>query len=170
MHGVWWRAPQRLSGRRGAPYTRPMDDWWTAPEGIRVLPDGGWSVGGFAIVHAPSLRYLKARLVFEEGGAFLVEGSERVPVLVEGPAFEVTGLRLDEESGDAWVTLDDGSEEPLAALSLNEATGRFECLVRDGQGRAVLSRGAHQALLSRVEKVGEQFVLRVGPRRISVRT
>ena len=147
-----------------------MTDWWTSAEGVRVLPDGGWKVGGFAIVHAPSLRYLKARLVFEEEGAFLVEGAERVPVLVEGPAFEVTSLRFDEDAGEAWVNLDDGNEEPLAALSLNEETGRFECLVREGQGRAVLSRGAHQALLSRVEEDGELFVLRVGSRRISVRT
>jgi hypothetical protein len=147
-----------------------MADWSTSPEGVRVLPDGGWRVGGFAIAHAPSLRYLKARLVFEEGGAFLVEGSDRLPVLIEGPAFEVTSLRFDEDAGEAWVNLDDGNEEPLAALSMNEATGRFECLVRDGQGRAVLSRGAHQALLSRVEEDGELFVLRVGSRRIPVRT
>ena len=53
-------------------------------------------MGGFAITHEPSLRYLKARLVFEDGGAFLVEGDERVPVIVEGPAFEVTAFRLDE--------------------------------------------------------------------------
>jgi hypothetical protein len=32
-------------------------------------------VGEFRIVHVPSLRFLKARLVFEDGGAFLVEGS-----------------------------------------------------------------------------------------------
>jgi hypothetical protein len=170
VHRLRWRAPGRLNDSGGPPYTRMMSDWWNTPEGVRVLPDGGWRVGGFAIVHAPSLQYLKARLVFEESGAFLVEGSERVPVLVEGPAFEVTTLRLDEESGEAWVALDDGSEEPLAALSLNEATGRFECLVRDGQGRAALSRGAHQALLSRVEEDGDLFVLRVGSRRISVRT
>jgi len=141
-----------------------------SPEGVRVLPDGAWRVGGFAIAHAPSLRYLKARLVFEEAGAFLVEGSDRVPVQIEGPAFEVTSLRFDEDAGEAWVNLDDGNEEPLAALAMNEATGRFECLVRDGQGRAVLSRGAHQALLSRVEEDGELFVLRVGSRRIPVRT
>ena len=149
-----------------------MSDWWNAPEGVQILPDGGWRVGGFAIVHAPSLRYLKARLVFEESGAFLVEGAERVPVLVEGPAFEVTTLRFDEDAGEAWVALDDGTEEVLApdALSLNEETGRFECLVREGLGRALLSRGAHQALLSRVEEEGGLFVLRVGPRRISVRT
>lgn len=148
-----------------------MADWWTAPEGVHVLPDGGWRVGGFAIVHAPSLRYLKARLVFEESGAFLVEGPERVPVLVEGPAFEVVALRFDEDAGEGWVALDDGTEEPLApdALSLNEKTGRFECLVREGLGRAMLSRGAHQALLSRVEEDGGLFVLRVGTRRISVR-
>ena len=147
-----------------------MTDWWTNPEGVRVLPDGEWNVGGFAIVHAPSLRYLKARLVFEEGGAFLVEGEQRVPVVVEGPAFEVTTLRFDEDSGEAWVSLDDGTEEALAALSLTESSGRFECLVRDGQGRAVLSRAAHQALLTRVEEDDGHFVLKVGARRISVRT
>ena len=149
-----------------------MVDWWTSPEGVHVLPDGAWRVGGFAIAHEPSLRYLKARLVFEESGAYLVEGSQRVPVEVEGPAFEVTALRLDAEAGEAWVALDDGSEEPLAsdALSLSEETGRFECLVREGRARAVLSRGAHQALLEHVEEEGGGFVLRVGTRRIPVRT
>jgi hypothetical protein len=147
-------------------------DWWTAPEGVRVLPDGGWRVGGFAIAHEPSLRYLKARLVFEEEGAFLVEGHERVPVLVEGPAYEVTALQIDEAAGEARVLLDDGSEEPVAAdaLSLSAETGRFECLVRRGLARAVLSRGAHQLLLSHVEEEEGLFVLRVGSRRIPIRT
>jgi hypothetical protein len=118
------------------------------------------------------LRYLKARLVFEEDGAFLVEGRERVPVTVEGPPFEVTALRLDETKGEAHVVLDDGSEEPLAsdALSLSAETGRFECLVREGHARALLSRGAHQALLDRAEEQEGHFVLRVGDRRIPIRT
>jgi hypothetical protein len=147
-------------------------DWWTAPEGVRVLPDGGWRVGGFAIAHAPSLRYLKARLVFEEDGAWLVEGRERVPVIVEGPPFVVTALRFDDARGDARVVLDDGSEEPMAsdALSLSPETGRFECLVRGGRARAVLSRGAHQALLDRAEEQEGAFVLRVGSRCIPIRT
>jgi hypothetical protein len=149
-----------------------MADWWTAPEGVHVLPDGAWRVGGFTVVHEPSLRYLKARLVFEEGGAFLVEGSQRVPVEVNGPAFEVTALRLDPAAGEAWVALDDGSEELLApgALSLSDQTGRFECLVREGRARAVLSRSAHQTLLEHVEEEGGGFVLRVGSLRIQVRT
>jgi hypothetical protein len=149
-----------------------MPDWWTAPEGVRVLPDGGWRVGGFAISHEPSLRYLKARLVFEEAGAFLVEGDERVPVIVEGPAFEVTAFRLDEAAGEVQVALDDGSEERLAdeALSLSAETGRFECLVRQGLARAALSRGAHQLLLARVEEDEGLFVVRVGSRRIPIRT
>ena len=149
-----------------------MPDWWTAPEGVSVLPDGGWRVGGFAITHEPSLRYLKARLVFEDGGAFLVEGDERVPVIVEGPAFEVTAFRLDEAAGEVQVALDDGSEERLAddALSLSAETGRFECLVRQGLARAALSRGAHQLLLARVEEDEGLFVLRVGSRRIPIRT
>jgi hypothetical protein len=105
-------------------------------------------------------------------GAFLVEGGQRVPVEVKGPAFEVTGLRLDAAAGEAWVTLDDGSEEPISsdALSLSDQTGRFECLVREGQARAVLSRGAHQALLEHVEETDGGFALRVGTRRIPVRT
>ena len=149
-----------------------MADWWTSPEGVHVLPDGVWRVGGFAVAHEPSLRYLKARLVFEENGAFLVEGSQRVPVQVSGPAFEVTALRFDTATGEAWVTLDDGSEEPVTsdALSLSDDTGRFECLVREGQARATLSRGAHQALLEHVEEESGGFVLRVGTRRIPVRT
>jgi hypothetical protein len=149
-----------------------MPDWWATPEGVRVRPDGAWHVGAFAIQHSSSLRFLKARLVFEKEGAFLVEGQQRVPVEVRGPAFEVTALRLDAAAGEARVTLDDGSEEPVSsnALSLADETGRFECLVRGGQARAVLSRGAHQALLEHVEETAGGFVLRVGARRIPVRT
>jgi hypothetical protein len=149
-----------------------MGDWWAAPEGVRVDPDGGWSVGEFAIVHAPSLRFLKARLVFEEGGAFLVEGERRLPVVVEGPAFVVTELRLDEHSGEARVLLDDGSEETLGpdSLSTDPRTNRVECLVRGGRGRAILSRGAHQTLLDHVEEQRGRFHLRVGGRRFPIRS
>jgi hypothetical protein len=40
--------------------------FWQAPEGVRVLPDGTWRVGGFPIIHAPSLRHLKSCLVFTD--------------------------------------------------------------------------------------------------------
>jgi len=149
-----------------------MAEWWTAPENVHILPDGGWTVGGYDIVHLPSLRYLKARLVFEEEGAWLVDGPRRLPVAVDGPAFEVTGLRLDAAKGEAWATLDDGTEEQIApdTLTLNERTSRVECLVRDGRARAILSRGAHQTLLGNIEREGDRFFVRVGERRISVRT
>ena len=149
-----------------------MANWWRSPDGVRVLPDGGWHVGGSAILHTPSLRYLKARLVFEEDGAFLVDGAQRVPVLVEGPPFEVTSLLLDHTSGEARAVLDDQSEERLYSDSLfmNERTGRFECLVRGGRARAVFSRDAHQTLLDWTEQEAGRFYLRVGPRRIPIRT
>ena len=38
------------------------------------------------------LRYLKSHLVFEDGGAFVVDGAQRMPVEVEGPPFEVVSL------------------------------------------------------------------------------
>jgi hypothetical protein len=143
------------------------------PEGVRVLPDGVWHVGEFAIVHEPSLRYLKARLVFEEQGAFLVDGSERLPVVVDGPAFEVTALEIDRERGEARVRLDDGSSERLLAdsLSADERTGRVECLVRGGQARAVFTRAAHQTFLAHVEQDEDgRFYLRTGLRLLPVRT
>ena len=144
----------------------------TAPEGVRILPDGAWTVGGIDIIHRPSLRYLKAHLVFEAEGAWLVEGARRLPVAVEGPAFEVTELRLDAATGEAWVTLDDGSKERVTAeaLLLNERTSRVECLVRDGRARAILSRGAHQTLLGHIEREGDRFFLCVGSRRLALRT
>ena len=149
-----------------------MADWWPAPEGVRVDPDGGWSVGEFAIAHAPSLRFLKAHLVFEEEGAFLVEGERRLPVVVEGPAFEVVELRLDESSGEARALLDDGSEELIGpdSLATDPRTNRVECLVRAGRARAVLSRGAHQTFLEHVEQEGGRFHLRVGRRRLFIRS
>jgi hypothetical protein len=153
-------------------YTRPMAERRTAPDGVRILADGSWTVAGVDIIHRPSLRYLKAHLVFEEEGVWLVEGARRLPVAMEGPAFEVTELRLDTATGEAWVTLDDGSKERLAddTLSLNERTSRVECLVRDGRARATLSRGAHQTLLSHIERMEDRFYLCVGPRRLALRT
>jgi len=150
-----------------------MADLWAVPEGVRIDAEGGWTVGGFEIVHRPSLRYLKSCLVFEDdGGAWLVEGARRLPVAVEGPAFEVTTLRLDAPAGRAWAVLDDGSEEEIVAdsLWLNEKTSRVECLVRDGRARALLSRTAHQILLPLVDRPAERYVLRVGWREISIRT
>jgi hypothetical protein len=148
-----------------------MADWWPAPEGVRVSPDGSWSVGEFRIVHLPSLRFLKERLVFEDEGAFLVEGERRLPVAIDGPAFEVVELRLDAEAAEARVVLDDGSEEVLGhdTLGTDPNTGRVECLVRGGHARAAFSRSAHQALLPHVEETRGRFYLRVGSRRLAIR-
>jgi len=148
-----------------------MAERWPAPEGVRVDPDGTWSVGEFRIVHLPSLRFLKARLVFEDEGAFLVEGGRRLPVEVEGPAFEVTELRLDAGRGEARVVLDDGSEEVLGpdSLATDARTGRVEGLVRGGRARAAFSRAAHQAFLEHVEEARGRFYLRVGRRRLPIR-
>ena len=148
-----------------------MADWWPSPEGVRVGPDGGWSVGEFRIAHLPSLLFLKARLVFEDEVAFLVEGDRRLPVAIEGPAFEVTELRLDPAKGEARVVLDDGSEEVLGhdTLGTDPNTGRVECLVRGGHARAAFSRSAHQALLPHVEETRGRFYLRVGSRRLAIR-
>jgi hypothetical protein len=148
-----------------------MADWWPAPEGVRVLPDGSWTVGEFRIVHLPSLRVLKERLVFEDEGAFLAEGERRLPVTVEGPAFEVVELRLDPEAAEARVILDDGSEEVVGpdSLGTDPDSGRVECLARGGRARAAFSRAAHQALLEHVEEANGRFYLRVGSRRLAIR-
>jgi hypothetical protein len=148
-----------------------MAESWPVPEGVRVAPDGSWSVGEFRIVHLPSLRFLKAHLVFEDEGAFLVQGASRLPVEVGGPAFEVTELRLDPDAGEARAVLDDGSEEILGpdSLGTDQDTGRVECVARGGHARAAFSRGAHQALLDHVEEVAGRFFLRVGSRRLPIR-
>jgi hypothetical protein len=128
-------------------------------------------VGEFRIVHVPSLSFLKAHLVFEDDGAFLVEGARRLPVVVDGPAFEVTELRLDAATGEARVLLDDGSEEVIGpdSLATDAQTGRIECLARGGRARAAFSRAAHQALLDHVEDARGRFYLRVGGRRVPIR-
>ena len=145
---------------------------WQIPEGLRVLPDGSWRVGDSHVLHPPTLRYLKSHLIAEEDGAFLVDGAQRVPIQVEGPPFEVTTLVLDEAGGTATAVLDDGSTEELhdASLGMDEGTGRFECAVRGGRFRARLSRGAHQMLLDNVVEQDGEFILRVGPGRIALRT
>ena len=147
-----------------------MASFWTAPEGVKVAPSGAWSVGGLPIRHLPSLRLLKSRLSFTDDGAFLMDGPVRLPVRVEGPPFEVASLRLDPQRGEALAVLDDGSEEPLVDLGMEEASGRFVCAVRGGRALAVLSRAAHQTLLSQVEQEDGHFFLPVGQRRLPVRT
>jgi hypothetical protein len=144
---------------------------WDVPEGLAVLPDGSWRVGGQPVVHASTLRHLKAHLVLAEDGAWVVDGPQRLPVRLEGPPLVVTTLVVDESRGQVLAVLDDGTEEVVrdAALGMNADTGRFECAVRGGVGRAVLSRGAHQTLLEHVEEDHGGFVLRAGERRLAVR-
>ena len=145
---------------------------WEIPQGLRVCPDGSWRVGEYHVIHPPSLRYFKAHLVTEAGATFIVDGAQRMPVEVQGPAFEVTSLVLDQQQGEARAVLDDGSVEKLDhdSVSMNHETGRFECRVRQGQFRATLGRGPHQALLEHLEEDAGRFFLRVGPRRIGVTT
>lgn len=137
-----------------------------------MVADGSWHVGELPIAHAAGLKYLKAHLVFENGAAFVAVGPARVPVVVEGPAFEALTLRIHPESGTVAVMLDDGSEERVGddAIGMDPATGRFECLVRGGRARAALSRPAHQSLLEHAEEQGGRFFLRAGRRSISIRT
>lgn len=147
-----------------------MTTYWPIPEGVTVLKDGAWRVGGFPVVHAPSLRHLKSRLVFEEDGAFVVDGGQRMPVVVEGPPLEVLSVLLDRERGEARVRLDDGSEEALQEANLNWESGRFECAARGGRARAFFSRGAHQVLLEHFTEEDGRFYLLVGSNRIPIRT
>lgn len=149
-----------------------MPSFVTLPEGLRVREDGRWLVGDVAVAHDRSLFFFKSHLVFEEGGAFVVDGARRLPVAVEGPAFEVVRLAVDSLSGEARATLDDGTEEVVAddALGMDAASGQFECAVRGGRARAVLSRGAHQALLKHVEEENGRFYLRAGLKRFRIRT
>lgn len=147
-----------------------MTSYWPIPEGVRILKDGGWRVGGFPVIHPASLRHLKARLVFEEDGAFVVDGEQRMPVVLEGPPLEVLTLVLDREQGEARAVLDDGSEETLREAQMNSETGRIECTARGGRARAVFSRGAHQAVLQHFAEEDGRFYLRVGARRVPIRT
>jgi hypothetical protein len=147
-----------------------MPGFFKIPEGVRVAPDGAWTVGGLPIRHLPSLRLLKSRLHFSEDGAFLLDGPVRLPVRVEGPPFEVKDLRLDPDTGQVSVRLDDGSEERINELGMDEVSGRFVCVVRGGRARAVLSRAAHQELLEHVEQKDGLFYLAVGSSRLPLRT
>jgi len=144
----------------------------TLPEGLCVRKDGTWVVGDVPVAHDRSLFYFKSHLVFEDGGAFVVDGPRRLPVVVEGPAFEVLLLGVDPLRGEARATLDDGTEVPITdeALGMDADSGLFECAVRGGRARAALSRGAHQTLLDHAEEDEGRFYLRAGVRRFRIRT
>ena len=124
------------------------------------------------MIHPPSLRYFKSHLVTDNVDSYIVDGAQRMPVEIEGPAFQVVTLVLDRDREEARAVLDDGSVESLEddALGMNRETGRFECRVRQGRFRAMLGRGPHQALLDHMEEEAGRFFLRVGSRRIGVRT
>jgi hypothetical protein len=127
-------------------------------------------VGGFPVVHQPSLRHLKSRLVFDDEGAFVVDGKQRMPVIVEGPPLEVQSVVLDANQGEIRVRLDDGSEEPLREAYVVGETGRLECPVRGGRTRAVFSRGAHQVVLDHFTEEDGRFYVQVGAGHIPIRT
>jgi hypothetical protein len=142
------------------------------PEGLEVQPDGSWRAGGALVIHPPTLRYLKSHLAFDEqGGAFVVDGSQRVPVALQGPPLEVVSLVIDGAQGTARAVLDDGSEEIIRedSLGMDPRTGRFHCLVRGARAQAVLSRPAHQTLLANIGQEGGAFFLQAGSRRLPVR-
>jgi hypothetical protein len=145
---------------------------WEIPQGLRVFPDGSWRVGEYHVIHPPSLRYFKSHLRAENGAVFIEDGAQKMPVDVQGPAFQVVTLVLDREKEEVRAVLDDGSVEPLGdgALGMNGETGRFECPVRGGRFRAILGRGPHQALLDNLEEDDGRFFLRVGERRLGVKT
>ena len=149
-----------------------MPKRWEIPQGLRVLENGQWRVGDHDVVHPPTLRHLKAHLVIEDAGAFIEDGPRRMPIELGGPPFVVLALVIDAAEGRARVVLDDGSEEPVrdTALGMDDVTGRFECRVRSGRTSAILSRGAHQTLLEHTEEEGGRFFLRVGERRVPIRT
>jgi hypothetical protein len=144
---------------------------WEIPDGLTVAPDGSWRVGAHPVLHIHTLRYLKAHLVFGDGGAFVVDGSQRLPVVIEGPPFEVTSLVIDNARGTATAVLDDGTEEAVRedSLGMDPRTGRFHCLVREGRAQAVLSRTAHQTLLAHAGQEGGRFFLQAGQHRLPVR-
>jgi hypothetical protein len=145
---------------------------WEIPQGLRVCADGSWRVGEYHVIHPPSLRYFKSHLVTDNGDAYIVDGAQRMPVEIEGPPFQVVTLVLDRDKEEARAVLDDGSVEQLEddALGMNRQTGRFECQVRQGRFRATLGRAPHQGLLDHMEEEAGHFFLRVGGRRIGVRT
>jgi hypothetical protein len=145
---------------------------WEIPEGLRVFPDGSWRVGELHVVHPRSLRYFKSHLVREGSGAFIVDGPQRMPVSVEGPAFQAMSLVLDADREEARLVLDDGTVEVVGDedLGMNRDSGRFEARVRGGAFSALLVRGPHHVLLEHLEEEGGRFFLRVGQRRIIVRT
>jgi hypothetical protein len=146
--------------------------FWEIPQGLRVKPDGSWHVGDHQVLHPPTLRFLKAHLVFSDEGAFVEDSGRKMPIVIEGPAFQATALVVDETTSTARVVLDDGSEEVVreTSLGMDEDTGRFECLVRGGRARALLTRAAHQSLLRHAEEEAGRFFLRAGDRRIPLRT
>ena len=108
--------------------------------------------------------------MFEDGAVFVADGPRRMPVVVEGPPFQVESMTFDAERGEVRVRMDDGSEEALGepVVAMNPETGQFQCVVKKGLTRAVLSRAAHDALLDQLEEDGGDFFVSLGPRRCRV--
>jgi hypothetical protein len=142
------------------------------PEGLRVLPDGSWRTGELPVVHAESLRFFKTHLLFEDGRAFVVDGKKRMAITLDGPPFVVVKLVCDDARSVARLVLDDGTEQPVSdgSIGMDEETGRFQAAVHGGHAQALFDRTAHQQLLERAIERGGEFFLRVGEKRLALRT
>lgn len=93
-----------------------------------------------------------------------------MPIRVEGPPFQVESITFDAENSEMKVRLDDASDETLTdpVVAMSPETGRFECAVKAGQARAVLSPAAQDSLLDRLEEQNGDFFVPIGSRRCRV--
>ena len=146
-----------------------MADWWPAPEGVRVSPDGSWSVGEFRIVHLPSLRFLKERLVFEDEGAFLVEGerrllrqgdrhrlARRVPQVLDDDALRGRGDARALDGHDVHLVRVEHEQRARGDLAVlqQQVAGEVDAVLRPYGGLGAIPRRLQISALMALEKLG----------------
>jgi uncharacterized protein len=136
--------------------------------GIRLDRDGQWWHDGQPIEHPKIIEAFNRGLSPTDDGRFRLQfGSDWCYVEVEDAAYRV--LQFDVGEQGPSVELSDRTSEPLDLQTLSlDADGVVACQVKGRRAKARFSRDAQFALGERLTQRGEELVLDLVSKTISV--
>ncbi|HET6612188.1 MAG TPA: hypothetical protein VFG83_09375 [Kofleriaceae bacterium] len=139
--------------------------------GIRLDREGRLWHEGAEIEHAGLRRAILRWLDHREGDGrpiLRLDARRYAYIDVEDAPLLVTALRWD---GDrATVTVNDGTEEPLAyaTVTVQASDNALYCRVREGRIEARITTRAAQVLSRRIDEDGDLFVLHAAGQRFAI--
>ncbi len=134
--------------------------------GLRLDREGRWWHEDEPVTHQRLARALSCWLDRLDDGRFILrlDADRYAYVDVEDAPFQVA--TLEREGEELWLTLSDGSREPLDATTLAEGPdGALYCRVKAGRFRARFSRIAQQLVAPMVEESDGAYFLALGQKR-----